>query len=202
MFRSCQIIIRELCFLLKLYYGIHNSILICKRGVVAAYHVVWECVVEQWLGVRINGEFMPTKWHCGRFYSENLRFPLSVMPSTTHDVIFSNSLCIIMERCKTGNNIAFRLEDTAIGHHVVTILLSIQSRQPSSWSVDWMMKTSRPSPSLKFIPSDCFVGLSQTESLLIKQFTKGNKKQRYFCFCFLQNCLQKWNPNLMITHDL
>ena len=52
MFRSCQIIIRELCFLLKLYYSIHNSIRICKRGVVAAYHVVWECVVEQWLGVR------------------------------------------------------------------------------------------------------------------------------------------------------
>ena len=52
MFRSCQIIIRELCFLLKLYYGIHNSIPICKRGIVAAYHVVWECVVEQWLGVR------------------------------------------------------------------------------------------------------------------------------------------------------
>ena len=52
MFRACQIIIRELCSLLKLYYAIHNSILICKRGVVAAYHVVWECVVEQWLGVR------------------------------------------------------------------------------------------------------------------------------------------------------
>ena len=52
MFRSCQIIIRELCSLLKLYYSIHNSILICERGVVAAYHVVWECVVEQWLGVR------------------------------------------------------------------------------------------------------------------------------------------------------
>ena len=52
MFRSCQILIRELCSFLKLYYGIHNSILICKRGVVAAYHVVWECVVEQWLGVR------------------------------------------------------------------------------------------------------------------------------------------------------
>jgi len=40
MFRSCQIIIRELCSVLKLYYGIHNSILICKRAVVAAYHVV------------------------------------------------------------------------------------------------------------------------------------------------------------------
>ena len=52
MFRSCQIIIRELYSLLKLYYGIHNSILVCKRGIVAAYHVVWECVVEQWLGVR------------------------------------------------------------------------------------------------------------------------------------------------------
>jgi len=52
MFRSCQNIIKELCSLLKLYYGIHNSIRICKQGVVAAYHVVWECVVEQWLGVR------------------------------------------------------------------------------------------------------------------------------------------------------
>jgi len=52
MFRSCQIINRELCTLLKLYYSIHNSIRICKRGVVAAYRVVWECVVEQWLGVR------------------------------------------------------------------------------------------------------------------------------------------------------
>ena len=47
MFRSCQIIIRELCSFLKLYYSIHNSIRICKRDVVGAYHVVWECVVEQ-----------------------------------------------------------------------------------------------------------------------------------------------------------
>jgi len=43
MFRSCQIIIRELCSLLKLYYSIHNSIRIYERGIVAAYHVVWEC---------------------------------------------------------------------------------------------------------------------------------------------------------------
>jgi len=46
MFRSCQIIIRELCSSLKLYYSIHSSTRICKRG------VVWECVKEQWLGVR------------------------------------------------------------------------------------------------------------------------------------------------------
>ena len=59
MFRSCQIIITELCSLLKLYYGIHNSILICKRGVVAAYHVVCECVVEQWLGVRRTTSYIP-----------------------------------------------------------------------------------------------------------------------------------------------
>jgi len=52
MFRSCQINTSELCPLLKLYFSIHNSIRICKRGFVAAYHVVWECVVEQWLGVR------------------------------------------------------------------------------------------------------------------------------------------------------
>jgi len=44
MFRSCRIIIRELCSLLKVCYSIHNSIRICKRGVVAAYtsiHSVW-----------------------------------------------------------------------------------------------------------------------------------------------------------------
>jgi len=34
MFGSCQIIITELCSLLKIYYSIHNSIRICKRGVV------------------------------------------------------------------------------------------------------------------------------------------------------------------------
>ena len=61
MFRSCQIIIRELCSLLKLYYSVHNSIRICKRGVVAAYHVVWECVVEQWLGVR-RPQHIPTQY--------------------------------------------------------------------------------------------------------------------------------------------
>jgi len=52
MFRPRQIIIRGLCSLLMLYYSIHNSIRICKRVVVAAYHVTWECVVEQWLDVR------------------------------------------------------------------------------------------------------------------------------------------------------
>jgi len=50
MFRSCQIIIRELSSLLKLRYSIQILIGICKRGVVAAYHVVCECVVEQLLG--------------------------------------------------------------------------------------------------------------------------------------------------------
>ena len=39
MFRSCQIIIRQLCSFLKLCYSIHNSVRICKRGVVAAYAV-------------------------------------------------------------------------------------------------------------------------------------------------------------------
>jgi hypothetical protein len=33
MIRSCQIITREPCSLLKLCYSIHNSIRICKRGV-------------------------------------------------------------------------------------------------------------------------------------------------------------------------
>jgi len=71
MFRSCQIIIRELCSLLKLYYGIHNSILICKRGVVAAYHVVWECVVEQWVGVR-------------RMLRNNIVILLSILRTPSH----------------------------------------------------------------------------------------------------------------------
>jgi len=54
MFRSCQIIIRELCSLLKFYYSIRNSILVCKRGVLAAYHVVLGmcCRECSWLGVR------------------------------------------------------------------------------------------------------------------------------------------------------
>jgi len=81
MFRSCQIIIRELCSLLKLYYGIHNSILICKRGVVAAYQVVWECVVEQWLGVRVylfchgfwNDLDKLLCWHSAQEFSQFLR---------------------------------------------------------------------------------------------------------------------------------
>jgi len=63
MFRSCQIIIRELCVLLKLYYGIHNSILICKRAVAAAYRIVWECVVEQWLGVRRTTQHVMLSQH-------------------------------------------------------------------------------------------------------------------------------------------
>jgi len=52
MFRSFKIIIREFrCSLLKLLH-IHDLVRFCKQGVVAAYDVVWECVVGQWLGVR------------------------------------------------------------------------------------------------------------------------------------------------------
>ena len=51
MFRSYQVIIRELCCsLLMLYYNIHNLIRFDKQGVVAACHVVWECVVERAVG--------------------------------------------------------------------------------------------------------------------------------------------------------
>jgi len=52
MFRSCQIIIRELCSLLKLYYGIHIQFLSANEVLWQHIIVVWECVVEQWLGVR------------------------------------------------------------------------------------------------------------------------------------------------------
>jgi len=41
MSRPCQIIIRDLSALLNLCYSIHNSTGICKRGVVAAYHMLW-----------------------------------------------------------------------------------------------------------------------------------------------------------------
>jgi len=53
MFGSFQIIIRELRrSLLKLLH-IHDLVSFCKQGVLAAYHVVWESVVEcSWLGVR------------------------------------------------------------------------------------------------------------------------------------------------------
>jgi len=50
--------------LAKLYYSIHNSIRSFKRGVVTAYHVVWECVVEQWLCVRRR-----TPSHCSTTHS-------------------------------------------------------------------------------------------------------------------------------------
>jgi len=60
MFRSFQIIIREfLRSLLKLLH-IHDLVRFCKQDVVAAYHVVWKCVVEQWLGVR---RMLPSQLH-------------------------------------------------------------------------------------------------------------------------------------------
>ena len=53
MFRSCQIITRELCCsLLKLYYNIHNLIRFCKQGVVAACCVGMCCRESSWLGMR------------------------------------------------------------------------------------------------------------------------------------------------------
>jgi len=52
MFRSFQIIIREFRLSLLNLLHIHDLVRFCEQGVVAAYHVVWECVVEQWLGVR------------------------------------------------------------------------------------------------------------------------------------------------------
>ena len=85
MFRSYQIIIRELCSLLKLYYSIHNSIRICKRGVVAAYHVVWECVVEQWLGVR---RIRRTPSHCS---------------TTQHDMLPQHLVCKYELNCEYCN---------------------------------------------------------------------------------------------------
>ena len=78
MFRFCQTIIRELCSLLKLYYSIHNSILICKRGVVGAYHVVWECVVEQWLGVRRTTHTQPLLHNTTRYAATTPRLQIRI----------------------------------------------------------------------------------------------------------------------------
>jgi len=85
MFRSCQIIIRKLCSLLKFYYSIHNSIRICKRGVVAAYHVVWECVVEQWPGLR---RILCTPSHCS---------------TTQHDMLPQHLVCKYELNCEYCN---------------------------------------------------------------------------------------------------
>ena len=85
MFRSCQIIITELCSLLKLYYSVHNSIRICKRGVVAAYHVVWQCVVEQWLGAR---RMRHTPSHCF---------------TTQHDMLPQHLVCKYELNCEYCN---------------------------------------------------------------------------------------------------
>ena len=97
MFRSCQIIIiRELWSLLKLYYSIHNSIRICKRGVVAAYHVVWECVVEQWLGVRrmlLLLSIRCTPSHCS---------------TTQHDMLQQHLVCKYELNCEYCNKILAR----------------------------------------------------------------------------------------------
>jgi len=50
MFRCFQIIIREFCrSLLKLLY-IHDLVRFCKQGVVTAYHVAKESVVESAVG--------------------------------------------------------------------------------------------------------------------------------------------------------
>ena len=51
MFRSFQIIIiREFCRSLLKLLRIHDLVRVCKQGVVAAYHVVWESVVQSVVG--------------------------------------------------------------------------------------------------------------------------------------------------------
>ena len=62
--------------MLKLYYVIHNSIRICKEGVVAAYRVVWECAVEQWLGVR---RIRRKPSHCSTAHSHTTRYAATTL---------------------------------------------------------------------------------------------------------------------------
>ena len=96
MFRSCHIIIRELCSFLMLYYSIHNSIRICKRGVVAAYHIVWECVVEQWLGVRhmLSNESLLLL---------SIRRTPSHCSTTQHDMLLQHLVCKYELNCEYCN---------------------------------------------------------------------------------------------------
>jgi len=50
MFRSFQIIIREFLRSLLTLLHIYDLVHFCKQSVVAAYHVVWESVVESVVG--------------------------------------------------------------------------------------------------------------------------------------------------------
>ena len=50
MFQFFQIIIREFHHSLLNLLHIHDLVRFSKQGVVAAYHVVWECVVESVVG--------------------------------------------------------------------------------------------------------------------------------------------------------
>ena len=85
MFRSCQIIIRELFSMLKLYYSIHNSIRICKRGVVAAYHVVlWSSRA----GLA-----------CTRVYPQTC----TTVTSTQHDMLPQHLVCKYELNCEYCN---------------------------------------------------------------------------------------------------
>jgi len=102
MFRSCQIIIRELCSLLKLYYSVHNSIRISKQGVVAAYHVVWECVVEKWLGVRrmLSNKRLPDSYYAA--YDAQLATAPRHIP-TQHDMLPQHLVCKYELNCGYSN---------------------------------------------------------------------------------------------------
>ena len=117
MFRSCQIIIRELCSWLQFCYSIHNSIRICKRGVVAAYHVVWECVVEQWLGVHCVWECVVEQrlgvhcvwervveqWLGVRRMLSNKRLLLRVSYYSAHDMLPQHLVCKYELNCEYCN---------------------------------------------------------------------------------------------------
>ena len=87
--------------MLKLYYGIQNSIRICRRGVVAAYHVVWECVVEQWLGVRrmLSNKRLPLPQfliicHHIRYNIRPSPGPISFLEMAVIDIKKFNTPCI------------------------------------------------------------------------------------------------------------
>ena len=83
-----------------LYYGIHNSILICKWGVVAAYSDVWECVVEQWLGVCRMLSKRTVSYYSA--YNAHLASAPQHIP-TQHDMLPQHFICKYELNCEYCN---------------------------------------------------------------------------------------------------
>ena len=84
--------------MLKLHYSIHNSIGICKRGVVAAYHVV-----GQWLGVCLQDAHLATApQHIPTQHEAHLATAPQHIP-TQHDMLPQHLVCKYQLNCEYCN---------------------------------------------------------------------------------------------------